>query len=328
VVAKPPDADNASSLDPRPFAADESVDARLARLEAELASAREQLAGLSTHSACTCAEEDCARCQQAAFRYYAGGEALVAKPRFEDGAEEDSAGRMLDFHMEPSARLWTGFHNLHGWGVRGQMWTYDNGTDRAPVWHFPLSGATKWMEFEAGTIDLLGTQRTEFQNWTLDLGGGFRYAWLEQGVVTTDRLDFLWKRFHGFGPVATADLRGPLGPLGKLGLAYVVNVRGSLLAGEATWSNPFARQNTDDIGAIAELQVGLEWKRRLEGGQELFIRAVYEHQTWFGGGAYLNESYAHILSLPAGPLRFSSGARQDDYDLALMGFAFGAGIQW
>ena len=130
----------------------------------------------------------------------------------------------------------------------------------------------------------------------------------------TDGTDFVQKRFHGIGPILSADFRRPLG---FWGLAWLANLRGSLLVGESTWESPAARQKTDDLGAVAEIQVGLEWRRRL-GAWEWFTHAAYEQQSWFGAGTYFGE--------PAGPGPFNQRLRVEDHDAALMGFAFALGV--
>lgn len=296
-------------------AADPSVIARLERLEAERFAAQQPIEQTPPAACCgSCRGCSCAAC--GCFRFYAGGELTLSKPRFEDGAEEDATGAPLDFALETAPRVWVGFRDPGGWGVRARYWTYDNTSSISGVQHVVLAGVRDQMSVEVGAFDIEGSQVTDFRLWRMDVAAGIRYGWFEQGVVDVDGGDYVHKRFHGIGPIISADFRRPLG---FWGLAWIANLRGSLLVGESTWRSPTAWQKTDDLGAVAELQVGAEWRRKIR-DWELFTHAVYEQQTWFGAGTYFGE--------PAGPGQFNQRLRTNDHDAALMGFAFALGVLW
>lgn len=94
---------------------------------------------------------------------------------------------------------------------------------------------------------------------------------------------------HATGPTLGAEFHRPLG---CSGLALYGIGRGSLLFGNKSLSRfvnpahgaippvPFARlDGADEVVAIFDLGLGLEWTRDLERGQ-LFARGSYEGQLW------------------------------------------------
>jgi hypothetical protein len=249
-------------------------------------------------------------------RYYGAIEMVLAKPRTEDGAEEDQLTRVQDFHLDETYRVCFGYSNENGFGLRSQFWRFDRPAVPKPADHVPIAGTFKQTSIDAYTVDCVMTQDIDFCRWELVAGIGARYAFLEQRVDSMATADFVFKRFDAVGPLLLIDMRRPVG---HWGFAWIGNVRGSLLAGRSLWSNATQSQSVDDIGTILEMQMGLEWKRQMAWGWSLFIRGMYEQQTWYGAGTFFSSSNT------VGDTIFDIA--QSDYDIAFIGFAFTIGFE-
>jgi hypothetical protein len=80
-----------------------------------------------------------------------------------------------------------------------------------------------------------------------------------------------------------------------------------------------AHQSTDDIGAILEMQIGLQWRRQITSAAGLFVRGGYEQQLWFGAGTFFRGERTPgdgILDI-----------QPDDHDAAFMGFGLTVGLE-
>ncbi len=252
-------------------------------------------------------------CVSPARRWYAGGEIILAKPRFEDGAEEDEQGAVMDFlHLHATPRVWLGVVDEQGLGLRTRFWRFEDVSNADRVLHVPLQGDYAGMEIEAYTIDAEITQQFCICQWDAIVASGVRYASLEQKIVAADADDYRAKLFHAIGPTLSLDLHRSLG---RFGFAWIANARGSLLVGEARWSAPNRIHHTDDLGAILDMQIGLQWTRCFPRLGKVAVRGTYDQQNWFGVGTF----FATESSAANGML----GVQPDDHDIAFMGFSIG-----
>lgn len=283
---------------------------RMARLENEWEAFLQghDTGGLEPHSHSShpepCVPERWARCE-----LYAGGEIVVMKSRFANGAERDRMGEVFDFNMIALPRVWLGYWNPGDNGLRARYWQYRDDSAPTPAepvtWDEPL----RFMRLDAGTVDLEIAQRLNLAGWHLTVGVGGRYGWLDQKVASVDTDAFTSKRFHGIGPVIAVDMRRPFG---CRGFSWVANLRGSLLVGESRWRDPYGVVDSDDIGSIAEIQLGLEWRTPFGARSELVVSGMYEQQMWFQAGTHFHED--------APNRQFTPDLRTRSHDVAFMGF--------
>jgi hypothetical protein len=247
----------------------------------------------------------------------AGCEAMFLKPRFEDGAEHDGQGRLLDYHLDAAPRFWLNVANPSGLGLRSQFWWYDNASRKSLVSHIPVAVAARgFMEIRAYTVDLEIVQQRQVGPWQLALGAGARYGSMTQTARSTSLPAYLRRQLDAAGPALSVQIRRPFG---DFGFAWVVNARGSLLSGRTLWEDPASSLSTDDVASTAELQVGLEVRRCIPRWGMLMVRSVWEQQNWFGAGSYFSSSGT------VGEGVF--GIQQDDHDIAFMGFGFALGLE-
>lgn len=252
-------------------------------------------------------------CEPPSRQWYAGGEIIMAKPRLEDGAEEDEQRHVMDFlHLHATPRVWLGLVDEQGLGLRARFWRFENVSSVDRVLHVPLQGDYSCMGIDAHTLDAEITQQFCICQWDATIASGVRYASLEQRIMAADADDFRGKRFRAIGPILSLDLHRSLG---RFGFAWIANARGSLSVGEAQWSAPGRAQNTDDIGSILDMQIGLQWSRCFPRLGKVAVRGTYDQQNWFGTAT----SFGTESSAANGML----GIQPDDHDLAFMGFSVG-----
>ncbi|NIL99046.1 MAG: hypothetical protein GTO53_13775 [Planctomycetales bacterium] len=295
-----------------------SVLDRLAQLEDELLSLRQQLpdqlqaGSLNTDMSCGI-DPHCHWWQPQKLR--GGVEVLWVKPRLEDGAEEDSATNVLDFHLDATPRIWLELLNANDKGVRARYWHFTEASRSSSVSHIPLAGNENQMLLDAYTIDLEAAKHVDWDDWQFTLGTGIRYAWLEQQVRATDTGDFVLKRFNAIGPMVSLET---CHPIGQTIFTWVANMRASILVGESDWRTSSVSQTTDDIGAIFEMQIGLESHFCRNAFGELFVRVLWEQQHWFGAGTHFSGANTVGNGI--------FGIQPDDYDMAFMGFGIAVGL--
>ena len=234
-----------------------------------------------------------------------------------------------EFDLAP--RLWLGYVNSNGLGVRARYWRFDQGL-AAEGTNVTFTGTGL---FPDGTVlassghlnmyaaDLEVMQRTDFGLWRANFGGGIRFAdishSLSASLALPDQSGFLLdtsSRFSGIGPTVFAEFRRPLG---CSQFSLVANARGTLLFGD--WKNQVAASAVDTAGAqtplvaidektesvisVGEIQLGIEWAHQLHYGGKFFLNALWEGQIWTGSKSLTQVGNA---------------------DVALMGVSFGAGI--
>jgi hypothetical protein len=238
-----------------------------------------------------------------------GGELLFLRPYFQGTGEivDPMLGLALrpDFDFELSPRAWIGFVTDQGLGFRTRYWEFDHASSRGTAQiSDPEVEATATADrgLEARTIDLEATQQAAFQRWMFVLAGGLRYAEYNEDerlrlqgtdLLTATPFDLTTSSdagFDGIGPTfgvqaerALANtnfsiysgLRGSL-LFGrrKAGIALRDNMADTVLFGESTRGN--------DLIAIWEVNLGLQYLWPLSGGGNVFVRGGVEGQYWQG----------------------------------------------
>jgi len=103
-------------------------------------------------------------------------ELTYMKPRFEDGAEEDWRGNVLDFRLSPGPRVWITRTWPGGAAVRTRYWQFDHTTPTMWVVQVPFDSYVVFAQLEAHTVDFELAQKLEFHEWSLLMAAGARYA--------------------------------------------------------------------------------------------------------------------------------------------------------
>ena len=244
-------------------------------------------------------------------------ELTYMKPRFEDGAEEDWRGNVLDFRLSPGPRLWITRTWPGGAAVRTRYWQFDHTTPTMWVVQVPFDSYVVFAQLEAHTVDFELAQKLEFHEWSLLMAAGARYAMMQHTIGALDLPDRWFKRFHAAGPTfALEGKRATCLP----GFFLFGNFRGSLLSGVSRWSNGIETRDTDDISSIFEMQIGVEFDWHFSRRGVLFLRSGWEQQVWLGTGTFFDTTGgAAVETIPVA---------RDDHDVGFMGFFVSVGANW
>ncbi len=269
-----------------------------------------------------------------------GFEWSLVKPRYSeniafttmtgDGANNSTfTDTEFDYDLKLAPRVWIEAAVNDNWSWRFGYWQFDHapGTASASpnangfgeITHpsfgdvdisstIPTDTFTASSHLNAYTIDLEALKQARLSGWHLGVGGGVRYASVEQsylaqlrntGNVLRGQIDFS-HQLEGFGPTIFLSAQRPLARDVKL----VCAARGSLLYGDGSsrmvagedleLTNPFTTTrltNRDDLLPIGEARVGLEWltpnKRR---GWQWMLSTALEGQFWGSAGNAASET--------------------------------------
>jgi len=253
-----------------------------------------------------CAGDSCRGCG-----IYAGVEATFLQPYntssgqivFDNGTNRFAADGMTEFDtLDAAPRIWLGYQG-QTWGLWGRYWAFDaerfgESFDYVNDSNYRLVEAVSFLSAKTG--DLEATRRFSFFQWEGDLFLGARWAELNKrdrmavnavspGLQTA--LQQTESLASGAGLTFGFDGRRPIG---CRGLALKTSARGSVIWTKSTasaynqYSDPgnFDAQLVRVSGdcatlSIAEVQVGLEWARKLECFRaEAFTHIVAEYQWW------------------------------------------------
>lgn len=289
--------------------------------------------------------------------WFGGFEAVMVQPRYgsneayttmnADGASFESFSTTeFDYGLEFSPRVFAGWQNSEGVGVRAAWWQFDNGAATAStsppanglgsITHPALGGVdisssaatdvfAAAADLDVYAIDLEFTKTKSFRVWDIGVGCGFRYASVEQSyrAAVTDAADAelgsidYSHKLDGYGPTVSLDAyRRFFSDAGVF-----CKARGSALFGEgssrllavedATLTSALTTTRTtyrDDLLPVGELQVGFRWEGAPRRGQVFrpLLSLAMEGQVWHGAG----------------------NASSEDGALGFYGFNAGAGLNW
>jgi hypothetical protein len=303
----------------------------------------ERSQGLAGGSCDDCCDDCC--CQDA---YYAVYENVIVEPHFThdpafyvQGPGNVFAERSFDWDLEYSPRVEFGRVTDCGMGWRARWWNFDHtsaqsatGVDTFASFSGGDDNTTVELDFfgniaathrlEVDVIDLEGT----VTNGMALFSAGLRYVRMDQfyfaqQVGTTNFIAGAHD-FEGIGPTLGIDV---LAPIGCSDLAGFVKVRGSLLYGESLFrannqtTDVLLRSLDNDLIGIAEIQLGVDWRRCLDNGSTLFVTVALEAQLWTNAGT----------GLP-GRVGTDDGNYQNEgaqeADLGFFGFNIGTGLVW
>jgi hypothetical protein len=215
---------------------------------------------------------DCGGCC-AAGGWDAAVELTLLKPV---GASE--INQHLGWELGAAPRLWVGYTACNGLGLRARYWQFDQRTTGTIV---GLFGDTPVRQaFDLDVVDLEVTTRSPVGLcWDLLLAGGLCYVHREYEqkddvfITSAAQGDYL-------GATVAAELRRPWG----CGVSLYGTGRASVLIGDTdVLGFGMSTSVEDDIFAVFEGQLGLEWCRRLANGSQLYARLAGELQYWDAG---------------------------------------------
>jgi hypothetical protein len=163
--------------------------------------------------------------------------------------------------------------------------------------------------------------------WTFS--GGLRWARMEQtyygtelNVANPDRFES-GHSFEGTGLTVAAEFLKPF----SRSFSMFAKARTSFLYGQSGFfaRNPdetsyLVNVNGNDLLSASELQIGVDWRRRMYSGHTLFVTFAIEGQYWNNGGT----------GAPTNNATFDEGnyqnAHPQDADFGFFGFNIGTGI--
>ncbi|MGI9427087.1 MAG: Lpg1974 family pore-forming outer membrane protein [Bythopirellula sp.] len=296
-----------------------------------------------------CCTSSVLTCAPSGPMWMAGFEWTFVKPRFSenvafttmasDGNDNDIfVDTEFDYELELTPRVWIEAGLSDNWSWRVSWWQFDHAPGAlatSPNANFGRISPPDFGErdfsttiatdtffaasrLNAYTIDFEGLKKAQVGGWHLGVGGGVRYASVQQAYYSRlqnnlgniiGQIDFDHK-LEGAGPTMLLSVRRPCWRRVRLAAA----ARGSILFGDGT-SRLFSTEDTtpsttlrfrgrDDLLPIGEARVGLEWTSpRNRGSGQFLISAATEGQI--GGNA--------------------GNASSETADLGFYGFSFGAG---
>lgn len=251
--------------------------------------------------------------------WYVQYENVIVKPHFTRNNAyflEDPPGIVgqtavqFDWDFCYSPRIELGWNSNCDYGARVRYWHFDQ--DNTLHAKDPNGDIASFFSEDSSNQDI-GFSRTTEAVFTHDLkvkvfdlegtvdwchwiySAGFRYAKLEQRYVGQDLEEngntmISTHDFSGWGLTMAAEYLKPI----KCGFSVFSKMRGSLLYGESSWlaynPAPTAQDqlytHTDnDLQAVGELQLGIDWRKCFCGDKIGFIRIAAEAQYWANGGA-------------------------------------------
>jgi hypothetical protein len=177
------------------------------------------------------------------------GEILILKPFQSDG-------NYGDFNYEAGYRLWASWQRADGLGVRVRYFDY-------------AQTAANGDNIDIDTLDFEVMDSIQLGcNWTLVVAGGIRLIDLDSNAADNGT-----DIFHGFGPVASAELYRTINCNTQL---YAIS-RYSILIDDGTNA---ARGEQDVCMSTLELQLGIQRTRELANGALGFGRVGWEAQQY------------------------------------------------
>ena len=262
---------------------------------------------------------------------FAGAAVILAMPWFEDSvsftvlSNNQNIRNVHSFDREfaVAPRVWLGYMNGEGTGVRAQYWTYDqdigpvSGTDSGPGEQLEsvlFSGSNitesifKMISLDGDTIrvmgslethvvDLEGVLKKQFGRDHLTASAGLRYASLQTGFHGTlvDNVDTVVEvlsqtiKFEGLGITLSGEGRREL----WAGWSVFAGARIATLFGRTRESKDFVSQRSPDkefrrkaeeLLIVFESPLGVQWAADLPSGGRLFARGEVEGHVWANAG--------------------------------------------
>jgi hypothetical protein len=259
--------------------------------------------------------------------------------------------REFNWDMEYSSRFEIGnVDACTGTGWRARYWHFDHSTDDRAVVPAGVTVLVAPLPSRFGIVTNAGDTSSathslrmsvldmEFLKRDMDAEGGFtasfglRYARIDNWLNARDisaagvLLESLRQQhnFEGIGPTIAAEY------LKRFDCSYwgmFINARGSLLYGESNLRYDHrgaggalgittVDTNDQDLLAVTEIQIGLDYRRPTCSCHEIFLRVALEAQYWASGGS-------------ASAQQGTSGDNSaQDTNLGFLGVTIATGLDW
>ncbi len=310
----------------------------------------------------------CNKCCQPSWSCVAGTEITFLVPEIDDGRLDaeifdtatigtaNTTDLGMDLHdMNFAPRVWLGVQR-GCWGFVGRFWYLDTCDSAYDPFEADGFGYYADSSLEMQTIDLEVTRQMCVRGNEVTGSFGLRYASFDRAaslntIGQSDVDDAIYTTHSMFrqfnrGVGVTSALYGE-SPICGTCVSWFYNARGSMLFRTST--DTFAESiatvgagagqgsavtgaaaNLDEPWMIAELQVGLTAKRRLECyPADAFVRVAFEFQHWSGDES---ESRATSVVGLGAPLAPTSAAVADAFtaglDTNLFGLSIGTGLSY
>jgi hypothetical protein len=215
-------------------------------------------------------------CKDRCAGIIAGTETVFLKPFASGGLFGATGDGGAQMNYNPSQRYWIGYQSADGLGARIRYWEFDRGATGG-------GGTALGVEFR--NLDVEMTQAVDFKRWNLLFSGGLRYQ--ETGAnASVAGVNVINTGFDGTGVTFSGQATRDLNPSGSLRMtmgsrwsAVYGNSKGTGLVGGV--QTPFI--NRDDLVNVLEINIGPQYRRRLNNGAYLTLGAGVEAQYYTNG---------------------------------------------
>jgi len=249
------------------------VSHRFEQMQAELNQLRSQMQNASFGDGCDSCGYMACQCPTYRNGWFAGYEAVLVKPHFEDGVTFDPPGELDEprFDYEFSNRVFAGYRNCDGLGIRARYWNFDQNAT--------LAVDEEFFSMKAEVVDLEISKLGSICGIDFDLSGGIRYAAFETATVDAQLPGFTLMQSDKYGPTVALEA---LTPLGCSNFSFVGNFRASLLYGRSSFFGDFIGfiVDEDNLTDVFESQIGIQYSHEFCNGGQLVLRALIEGQLW------------------------------------------------
>lgn len=294
----------------------QNLDARLRALEA----------GSQSTSCCPqpqgCCPQPCKNCcpigtagfiADPGYGLVGGLSFVVAKPYIQGQQAiydtTNGAVRAFDYDFQLSPRIWLGYVDPNGFGVRLQYWRFYESagiSQTGPLLRAATFSSSVPVPFNGTYLDAVndtlnvgsslrlqiadldGTYRTRLGRIQITAGLGIRYLAMQQKYDATTSFSSLSSRigFDGLGPSVMFMGRAPIG---STGFAIVGNLRLANVFGTKRQQIDFEglttmRRKTSESVQMFESQSGLEWGINTARGGRLYVQGTVESDLYANCG--------------------------------------------
>jgi hypothetical protein len=256
--------------------------------------------------------------QAGRWGWYAGYDNVFLIPHFKhnagsivaSAANNNATIQNIEWDFKYSPRVWVGLVEPDGTGVVGRWFMFDHSSRDGGGQH----------DIDMYTIDLEKVWHHNTTRGAVTASGGFRYASVEQELSTATNIGGALGSthtdtgFHGVGPTIALNGRHRIA---NSAWNLFAGARFSVLYGSSSTavSTPLpatavAYEEGDDLMAVTDLQIGLDWSTHLCYTTRLFFRVAAEGQFWYGGvnsNAYNAQVAAPLLDGNFGLFGFTVG---------------------
>ena len=247
---------------------------------------------------CEVCEKGCEVCSPSGG-LYVGFEAAVLKPHMGSlgfsGLGHPSAQITPNFDYQFSPRIWVGWKNCEGLGVRATYWTFDADARTGLGPHGDILPGVEdlgiGLGLEAQTFDIEATQDGCWGALQFELSGGLRYGKMRTDLFASGTAiqgpevgAGLAAEFEGIGPTIGLDVRRAIGSrglslVGRTQASWLYGTTDAFLTGELDFIDLTVTAE-DHMMQVYEVGLGIEWATTFSNGNQLTAGLMWEAQAW------------------------------------------------